>query len=274
MAAEILNLNDTVPAAPTGTQDGKWLKGATTGNDPVTGFPVFPASVNLPMTGGAVVKTANYSVAAADCGRLITFYSASNLTVTLPATAPVVPTGATPSQWCVFLGCIGTGNLTIHPNGLNLDESASDVVLGSGCLYLTTDGTNYFTSRGAPAVRVLGLPIGAPAAGIVLSTSNVSGVLTVPFACTITAYSINLGPGDAGTVTVKVWKIAAGTAIPTSANSISTSGVSLSSGTSTGIVTTLTDFTTLAVAAGDMLVAAIFAITGTVGNVNFELKAQ
>lgn len=46
---------------------------------------------------------------------------------------------------------------------------------------------------------------------------------------------------DAGTATVKVWRIATGTAAPTNANSINTSGVSISTGTAIHS-TTLTDF--------------------------------
>lgn len=61
--AEIINLNDTTPAPPTGQQNVHWQKGATTGNDPATGYPIFPTSANMPAmvgdsgsggTGGAV----------------------------------------------------------------------------------------------------------------------------------------------------------------------------------------------------------------------------
>lgn len=76
---------------------------------------------------------------------------------------------------------------------------------------------------------------------------------------TITGYAINV---DAGTMTVKFWKKAAGTAIATSGDSISTSGVAISSGTSTGIVTSLGDFTTLAVTAGDHLDAEVTVVSG------------
>jgi len=73
--------------------------------------------------------------------------------------------------------------------------------------------------------------------------------MTVPFACTISAYNIAI---DAGTITIKFWKVATGTAIPTSGNSISTSGVSISSGTAIHSTTT-SDFTTTSVAANDIM---------------------
>jgi hypothetical protein len=279
MSAEILNLNNNQPPAPTGMQDGNWLKGPTTGNDPVTGLPIYPASVAVPMTGGAVVETANYAPVAGDCGRIISYQSASALTCLLPTIAPIVPAGASPSQWTIWVQCTGAGGLTVNPNGLNIDGSASSITLSQGQGFgIAVDAAgNYETVRGvSPAtivIRGLVFPIGQPLSAVSLSTSNVSGVLAVPFACTITGWSITLGSGDSGTVTIKVWKIAAGTAIPASGNSISTSGVSLATGTAIQS-TTLTDFTTTAIAAGDMLAAAITSISGTIYNVTFELKAQ
>lgn len=77
--------------------------------------------------------------------------------------------------------------------------------------------------------------------GVAISTGKFPGYLTLPYAGTITAWSIGV---DVGTCTVKVWKIATGTAIPTSANSINTSGVAISSGTYVRS-TTLTDFTSV-----------------------------
>lgn len=88
-----------------------------------------------------------------------------------------------------------------------------------------------------------------------LSTSNVSYV-TVPFACTISAYNLTI---DAGTITVKFWKVATGTAIPTSGNSINTSGVSISSGTAIHS-TTVSDFTTTAVSANDIMAMAVTSV--------------
>jgi hypothetical protein len=61
--AQIINLNDLTPAPPAGEQNIHWQKGATVGNDPETGYPIYPASGNMPPmlgdtgsggTGGAV----------------------------------------------------------------------------------------------------------------------------------------------------------------------------------------------------------------------------
>lgn len=99
--------------------------------------------------------------------------------------------------------------------------------------------------------------------------TNDTNYLPVPFACTISQYTLVV---DAGTVTVKFWKIATGTVHPTSSDSISTSGVSLSSGTLIRS-TTLSDFTTTAVTANDVMAMHITAQSG-LGVVTGVLKCD
>ena len=101
-----------------------------------------------------------------------------------------------------------------------------------------------------------------------LTTSNVA-YLTVPFACTINAYNLTI---DAGTITVKFWKIATGTAIPTVSNSISTSGVGIASGTAIHS-TTVTDFTTTSVAANDIMAMAV-TVVATAKTITGVLSCQ
>jgi len=84
--------------------------------------------------------------------------------------------------------------------------------------------------------------------GSAITTGKAKGFTVASYTGTITAWNIVV---DAGTATVKVWKIASGTAKPTSANSINTSGVAISTGTAVRS-TTLTDFTSTAVTAGDI----------------------
>lgn len=52
MAGQLIDLNDTAPAAPSGSLNGRWQKGATSGTDPATGLPIYPASVNVPQMVG------------------------------------------------------------------------------------------------------------------------------------------------------------------------------------------------------------------------------
>ena len=93
---------------------------------------------------GAPVKieTGNYTAVPADNAKLISFNDASPCTLTLPAASPG-------GRWFCFVENIGAGVLTISPNGLNLDGSASSITLAKnqGC-YIATDALNYFTMRG------------------------------------------------------------------------------------------------------------------------------
>lgn len=104
--------------------------------------------------------------------------------------------------------------------------------------------------------RGLGFTIGDPGGSALSAASTTTAYLTVPFACTISAYDLAI---DAGTITVKFWKVGTGTAIPTSSNSINTSGVSIASGTAIHSAT-LTDFTSTAVSANDILAMNVTAV--------------
>lgn len=91
--------------------------------------------------GGVSVKTISYLAAAADTGTLLSF-NGSNLTLTLPN--PAVST-----KWVVFVQNLNSTNLTINPNSLNIDGSASNLTLGQNQgIIIFTDGTNYFTEHG------------------------------------------------------------------------------------------------------------------------------
>ncbi len=99
------------------------------------------------------------------------------------------------------------------------------------------------------------------------TTGQQGSYVVFPVAATITGYKI---VANAGTCTIKTWKIASGTSAPTIANVISTSGVSLSSGTAI-ISSTVTDFTTTSVAANDIFAFDLTAVSG-VTNLLFELE--
>lgn len=107
--------------------------------------------------------------------------------------------------------------------------------------------------------------------GLVPGTTTAStDYLTVPFSCKLTAYNIVI---DTGTITVKFWKVGTGTAIPTSSNSINTSGVGVSSGTAIHS-TIMTDFTSTAVTANDILAMNVTAVSGNPTFVNAVLQCQ
>lgn len=132
-------LNATTPAPPDGMQNVHFRADTThlgTSIDPE------PVSAYAPNTGGAVIKTADYVLTAADCGKLIVANSASAITFTLPAAIPF-------PQWEVRIANIGAGALSIAPGSLTLDgaDSAVSVAQFQG-LSVANDGTNYYSSRG------------------------------------------------------------------------------------------------------------------------------
>lgn len=95
-------------------------------------------------------------------------------------------------------------------------------------------------------------------AGLPLVTGKRKGYAVASVAGTISKWSISV---DTGTVTVKCWKIATGTAVPTIANVINTAGIAISSGTHVSS-TTVSDFTNTTVAVGDIFAFDITAISG------------
>lgn len=199
-----------------------------------------------------------------------TTYSSASQTSPCPGTSPLTPAAggacvATVDKQGKFGFWAAPGNysyLLYPPSGgaLGPYSITIGVTLGSGLV----------DRHG------LVFPIGQPGSGVALTTSSRSGTLTVPFGCTIglptgSKYSVAFGPADAGTVTVKFWKIAGGSAIPTVSNVINTAGLTLSGGGTAAQSATLTDFTTLTVTANDMIVMAITAITGTVDSLTVIL---
>jgi hypothetical protein len=90
---------------------------------------------------------------------------------------------------------------------------------------------------------------------------------TCPYSGTITGWSISV---DTGTCTLKTWKKANSTAIPMVADVISTSGVSLSTGTHIRS-STVSDFTSTTVTAGDMFMAQVTATSGPT-DITFQVE--
>lgn len=110
-------------------------------------------------------------------------------------------------------------------------------------------------------IRSIGFTTASP------TTGKQTGYVTFPLAGTITGWSISV---DAGTATVTTWKVATGTAVPTVSNTISTAGVAISSGTSVRS-TTVSDFTSTTVSAGDIFAFNISAVA-TAAQITFLLE--
>jgi hypothetical protein len=88
-------------------------------------------------------------------------------------------------------------------------------------------------------------------------TANSINYFTVPFACTISAWSITV---DTGTATIDVWKIATGTAVPTVLNTITSSATpAISSGTA--LHSTVLTGWTVSVSANDIIAFQVKAVS-------------
>jgi hypothetical protein len=182
------------------------------------------------------------------------------------------PTGVTPAWNRLALGTLGqvlysTGTdaiwgsliagtgITITPgsSGTTIASSASTTITinGSTCTVGSTCNSGHhgleFTIYNGGTALTSGT-----------GTASYALMAAVPFKCTITSYSL---AADQGTATVKFWKVATGTAIPVVGNSINTSGVSLSTGTKIDS-STLSDFTTTAIAVNDSIIMDITAVAG------------
>lgn len=181
-----------------------------------------------------------------------TVYISSTVAGGLVSTAPTAP------NYRYRIGIVGTVSATVGTIHVTPSTAALGNGLANQILAINSAGT-------AQEFRYNRREIGftTPTATV----GKITGYAVYPQAGNITAYNII---ASAGTVTVKVWKIATGTTAPTSGNSINTSGVSLSTGTAIRS-TTLTDFTTTAVAANDMFAFEITASSG-VTDLSFTLE--
>jgi hypothetical protein len=147
---------------------------------------------------------------------------------------------------------------TVRPN-LNLIGGSNVTVTCADNAGASRADCTFAASSAAP-VHGLMFSIGSPG-GTPLTTASVSSVLTVPFSCAIGAWNLAYSAGDSGTITVKFAKVATGTAIPSNANFINTNGVGISTGTAIHSAT-VTDFTTLAVSANDLIAMFVTAVSG------------
>jgi hypothetical protein len=145
---------------------------------------------------------------------------------------------------------VGWINVTAGYKINNVALSASDV--GAVPIHTLVGGFTAHFSRGGAAIQ---------------TNDVILTPWTCPYSGTITGYSIST---NTGTCTLKTWKKANGTAIPTIADVISTSGVSLSTGTHIRS-STVSDFTTTTVTAGDMFMAQVTAVSGAT-DITFQVE--
>jgi hypothetical protein len=166
--------------------------------------------------GGVSEKTSSYLATSGDNGTEIVFNSGSSVTLTLPASPPS-------STWTLFFQNIGAGTLTVSPNGLDLDGSASSlsVTTGQGAV-IFTDGTNYFTERG----------ITSASAGVSSLNSETGAVTLVAGTnITITPSGSNItiaASGGGGATAQTIWTYPKITSAPVNLNPINSQNMNFS----------------------------------------------
>lgn len=162
-------------------------------------------------------------------------------------------------------GSSPTASFSVVPNtkgGTGGDSSAA-----TGIPKVSSGTWSYPTGS---LIKPIGCIFGDVATGSALTTSETCYVRNQGAACTIVGFSILT---DAGTATVKTWRVATGgTAIPTVANTISTSGVAISTGTAL-YSTTVTDWTSTAIAANDLLAFNLSSVA-TAKQITFQVDCQ
>lgn len=197
-------------------------------------------------------------------------------TVTWPAgwEAQTVTPYATFSSRLAFLITSGGAIAATGANGGPLlfgsEQADPGVTPAAGTFYCWADSTAHnglqCRANGSNTILSIRPPLSWGAVfdggGSAISTSAI-GYFTVLYSCTINGYDIET-VGTSGTTTFKFARVAAGSGSnPTiGANSINTSGLSVTTAAPVGS-TTVTDFTSTAIAAGDILAVQPITVTGT-----------
>lgn len=204
--------------------------------------------------------------------------TAGNVTLTLPAAT------AGCGEFEVIIEDSGANTLTIaRPGSDKINGVAANTTPITGVnkgyiLSLTDSGSpaNWSAVQSTPKyIRAITFELGSPALSGAIQTTDalaVQRISNIPFPCTLSAYALSLNVADS-TVKVKLWRVNGGTAIPTSANSINTAGIGVPTGTRVAS-TTMTDFTSTAIAPGDQLTAAISTSATTAKSVVITLTCD
>jgi len=228
-------LNSTNPAAPAGYVNAKPQTDGATPQQSITHY--------VPNVGGVAAKTASYLAVPGDNGTLVSFDSASAVTLTLPVTPPF-------AVWKIVVQNVGAGVLTVNPNGKNLDGAAGSLTLNQNSgLVVYTDGTNYFTERGvADPNALLGVIVAEVDGSGSTPATGFIGQVAVPFSGTITEWTMLSDASGSAQITVSK---ASYSGFPTFTSIVASAPPNLTSAQKNQS-STLTGWTT-AVSAGDIL---------------------
>ena len=245
--------------------------------------------------GGGTVTSVSVTTANGVSGTVATDTTTPAISLTLGAITPtsvnsvVVSGSSTPTLAVTGTTAVSgtnTGNETVNTIG-TLINGASSATPNDADLVMSVDTSvakkntwtqikaflkTYFDTLYQPLSSVVKFPITKSwdGQGAGVTTGN-TRFFTAPYAMTITGWNIS-AVGTSPTCTIDIWKIATGTALPTVSNTIMGTKPALSSGNAVRS-STMTGWTTLAIAAGDILGFNIDAsANGTV--INFELEVS
>ncbi len=182
------------------------LGGGSGGGGSATGIVATSGGALTPATGasgGVSVKTLDYTATSADSGFLLVMNAATAKTITLPAVAPS-------SGWTLFVQNIGAGSLTVARNGLNIDGAAANLTVPTDKgVYITTDGTNYYTERGlnpsggGVSVKTADYTaVGTDLGTLLVMNSASAHTITLPAAPPSALWFVDIQNIGAGTLTV------------------------------------------------------------------------
>jgi hypothetical protein len=146
-----VNLNDTVPAPKPDSANVEWQAGNAypDPNSPGQYIRDTSACYRFPPVGGVFVIddtiVSPYQLSINDSGQTLVVNTTGAITLQLPSAIPSFKYLAQ-GVWNVKIKVIGSGTVTIDPNGLNCDGSSSTFTVPKGTGFeLSTDGTGYYT---------------------------------------------------------------------------------------------------------------------------------
>lgn len=234
----VLATSPTLVTPALGTPSSVVLTNAT---GTAAGLTAGTVTTNANLT-GPITSSGNATSVAAQTGTGSTFVMNTS------------PTLVTPTIGVATATSVNKMAITAPATSSTLAVADGKTFTASNTVTLTgTDGVSMNVTNGklAQITMIIGDGVNA------ISANATSFPVPCVFGGTISAYTIAV---DAGTCTVKTWKKATGTAIPTIADVISTSGVAISSGTLVRSTTT-SDFTTTTVTENDVLMCQATAVS-------------
>jgi hypothetical protein len=143
-----INLSDTTPPAKPDALNVEWQGDVPVPdpNSPGTYVRNASACYRYPKVGGIQVVIDDYQFSEVDSGFTFIINSSSAVTLTMPA-APPMFTSPAEGVWFIKIKNIGTGTLTLDPNGMNVDASTSTFTIPQNSGFtVSTDSTDYWTS--------------------------------------------------------------------------------------------------------------------------------